>query len=840
MRQLIERGDHKAAVEQAKDIHRASRSGASEALLVDAYAARIEELRRRNLTLEAQALVDLVCKRYPSAKRRFAELPRAAQGRAPSLVDLVRPLADPMVDADKRLAIEQALQREVTDLSALASCETLPAAHPLRQAAAALDRAFTAVTSGPVAEEALLLPEVSHRSPLAAWKLLIKAIAAFHRGDDDACQQFLDRIKPDSAPARLVPPLQAMMRNQGTGCHPAAKALISVITSERAAFQRALDDLEQAFTSGRRSRILKAIRAAVQACEQSAPAQLESLRQHISIRAAAADLDPMKVRAAMGGPSRHDATFLQLFARAMEEARDPEKISLACHLWEEFKQAAVKEGWFAVNGAEAAALALRIAGLLQQLPDDLLQELQWSAEAKAKKTGETFSYLYPEQMYQRACALDPHPAAFSQWMQWAARRSDAQAERVAEAWHKLRSRDIEPLVHLLRATEARGAFKLALGYLTKTEQIDGLHAEVRDARFRILVKSALRHLERKKPHLAADDVGAGAALPQAQQGDRPAIVAALRTVTSAACGQTDAVDVARAEVEHALQSEGAAALLIFSLASASKQRAVQQRWPLGRPARRERSSMPMAVARVAVLCADVGVPLEVPRAWLTEVARQLTESQHLLDVVQLHVLGEAACQADHLELAYAASAAGLERGGATDPGFLFLRARSVILPEPDRCLVCASAAAELARHARETELVENAVELCRTLAGFDGALPLTLDQARDVLGREKAARKPPRGSHSGPSYDDLLGAPCQCAVCRRRRGEGVDPFEELDEEDDPFDMDIPPGMPPAIAEIFIEVAKEAAARGQSLEEFMADPLNEPPRPKRRRKKGRRW
>ena len=60
VRQLIANGKYKVAVETAKEIHKAQSTAASEALLVDAYAARIQSLIQQNLALEAKALVDLV------------------------------------------------------------------------------------------------------------------------------------------------------------------------------------------------------------------------------------------------------------------------------------------------------------------------------------------------------------------------------------------------------------------------------------------------------------------------------------------------------------------------------------------------------------------------------------------------------------------------------------------------------------------------------------------------------------------------------------------------------------------------------------------------------------
>ncbi|MGH9370218.1 MAG: hypothetical protein ACRD15_01665, partial [Vicinamibacterales bacterium] len=140
MRQLISCGDYRAALDRAKEIHKAARTPASEALLVDAYVERIRALIRRGLIVEAKALVELVRERHPSSRRRLDELvtPVAADRR--SLDELVRPLADHALPIDDRTAIERLVRRDVWDLAALAGCEALPAGHDLRTGAARLHR----------------------------------------------------------------------------------------------------------------------------------------------------------------------------------------------------------------------------------------------------------------------------------------------------------------------------------------------------------------------------------------------------------------------------------------------------------------------------------------------------------------------------------------------------------------------------------------------------------------------------------------------------------------------------------------------------------------------------
>ena len=61
-------------------------------------------------------------------------------------------------------------------------------------------------------------------------------------------------------------------------------------------------------------------------------------------------------------------------------------------------------------------------------------------KARNKTAGDDYYFLSPEKLYERACALDPHTDAFSRWMDWAARESIWQIERIAE----LRLKDLLP------------------------------------------------------------------------------------------------------------------------------------------------------------------------------------------------------------------------------------------------------------------------------------------------------------------------------------------------------------------------------------------------------------
>ncbi|HTX33468.1 MAG TPA: hypothetical protein VME43_00540 [Bryobacteraceae bacterium] len=845
VRQLIANGKHKVAVETAKGIHKAHGTAASEALLLDAYAARIQSLLDKNLAAEAKALSDLVCERYPSARARL----HAGNGAgidACRFEELVRPLNDPDLSAERRSAIEAAIAREPGAPAALAECAALPPEHPLRQAASAVQRAFLAVTAGPVAEEAVELPEVSRRSPLAPWKLLVRAIACFYRGEDDTCHRYLDAIPPETAPARLVPAMQAMLGGEPAGMTPAAAALVSSTTSDPAALRKALEALEAGIRSGKDAAAVKAIREAVQVCRETAPGQLEKLKQHISIRAAMASVKKEKAQAAMGGPAVSDAYFLRLFARGMEEIGDPENLALACGAWDQFRQQAVREGWFTANGPEAATLYLHMAGVLRKLPLELLAALQKDASRQTRQSGEDLYFLYPGKLYERACALDPHFESFSQWTEWAKRGRAGQAEKVAEVWHKIRPTDIEPILLLMEEREKRNAFHTSLQYLAKAERIDSVHPAVRRARLRLLAGSALRHVQQNKLNLAEEKLAEMAALPQSQQGDRPAYLAALHYLVCAIRGAADQAAAQRVEVERALGSKVAAALLIYGVAHAAKQDPLGILPRIATYGKKERAALPEALIRVLELVKDFRTTQDVPGDWLLETAKQFAQSSQSLNVGQLQTLGEAALCAERFDLAYAVSAAGLERGGPSEAAFLLMRALALLEVQQERSAVCAAAAAQLARRDRQMDVLDEAVELLSDCPLDD--LSLTPEQASTVARTEKAARDFPTDRQPGPRYEEFLGEPlCNCPECRRARAEAAGPygedFEDDDDDDVDFDalmngMELPPDMPPEVAKIMFQETQKSVQRGESLDSLLKR-LFGPAAASRRTKKGRR-
>jgi hypothetical protein len=203
----------------------------------------------------------------------------------------------------------------------------------------------------------------------------------------------------------------------------------------------------------------------------------------------------------MGGAARHDAYYLRLFARGMEELGDPESIALACATWDRIParggarrmvhgERPGSRHALSPYGGRAAKAVSRIAG----------GSAKNRRPAKPKVPEELY-FLYPEKLYERACALDPHFESFSQWMDWAKRDRPGTAEKWPKRGTKSARMDIEPILLLMEEKEKRNAFHTSLQYLAKAERIDSVHPAVRRARLRLLAASVLRHLQQKKARI---------------------------------------------------------------------------------------------------------------------------------------------------------------------------------------------------------------------------------------------------------------------------------------------------------------------------------------------------
>ena len=800
IRELIAGRHSKAAVQLAKDLHKRAGTPESEALLLDAYHCRIEDMMRLGMAVEAKTLLQLVDERFPLSRARTLDLQweiSAAEGR---LDQIVAPLADVNLAAKVRERIEIFVRQRVYDLPALAAVTSLPPEHPLREGAVALEAAFQAVTRGPVDDQVLALPQVSRRSALGGWKALIRAIASFYRREDDACQKWLRLMPADSAPAGLIRPLLAML---GTATaksefNAAEQRLLSAVGGGSAALRPALVALEQALAAKKSKALLDATRSAVAICGQCFPKIRERLRQHILIRSVARRLWRSEMLAATGGAPRENAYFWRLMARSFEHHMDRHLMAEALFHWESFRREAIREKWFAAGSLEDGVLSLHMAKLAERLPADSFDEFDSMRPLRRDRSvgglGDD-DLRSPEMLYERACRADPHPDAFQAWLHWADKhRSWKAADQVAELWRQARPGDTKPPLYLMESAEKRGAYRKSLEYLETAEELDRLNPDVRRAKLRLLLSAAIRHLRQRKTHLVKEaEIKPIEALPEVREGDIASFGTVLRLLCAELDGDKVSIEQHHGRLQSLLGGRVPAFVLTYGLAKTANLDG-QVELPTIEPARFSASELVTGTTRAVALGDWAGLGLSLPPSWEQHLLAALDQPNCPTDITQLLVLGEAALRSEAMKLAYAVSAVGLAQGTA-DARFLFLRGRVLDGWRPERQEGCFTAALELARRERNLELAGNILDEMREnndrfwgddfLDDATANRPVPAELLKQILEEERAERQFPAYERGSPvQYGSKLRRPdCDCPDCRARRGETPSEWREDDGED---------------------------------------------------------
>lgn len=822
---LIEAGKCKQAVERAKQEHKRYNTPQTERQLVQAYLARIEQFQSKGMVEEAENLLALVRQRFPGHQvglRRLEVRAAAAGGR---VSELVAPLASDSITPEHAACIEATIRQHLTDLPGLAGCDALPAEHPLRAAAAAIWRTLEAVTSGPVGEEQVALPEVSRRSPLAGWKMLVRAIAAFYRHDDEGCRRALDAIGPDTAVGPLASVLRATVdRTPVVG--PKAAALQARLVDDDRSLRAALESIERAFRLTDLSGLKRSIREALRACSASHPEMQERLRQHISIACFRQDVPVSDVVNAMGY-ARRDAYFWRLLARASES--DGALIPAALY-WERFLRHAVHERMFANRSLEAAMVYLHAAGLLRGVSlvelAEVRRRLSRSRVISSYYVGQAPDIaklappsdaqlvemvLMPGWLFERAAEIHSDADTFQQWWSWAQDIDlpDRLKEDIARRWHEKRAGDPQPLLILSSLAEERDALTLALRHLTAAEALDSLNPHVRQARIRLTLATTWRHFTGNKPHLIEKDLSNLAALPGMGEGDRAAFVAALRAVWHALRRDAGA---ARKDVQTVVAAMGplAGSVILDSVAQMARLSGAGP-WPdVTWPASPDPHDVARAEARMSRLALDLGLRIVRPPAWDPVVNDVLRERGCPLGQADLLAIGRAAAGRSYAEQAYLASVAGLATAGppAATARFLLLRAQSLTARWAQaRAEQCLRAALELARQTHDAELlrevfleIDRHPQAKRRLASGQAGQNMGEELLADVLRKERDARNFP---HDGAQADRHL-----VAIEPSRPGDGRRddlPFGDDQDDDDPQDGDVgdfnPMNLPPPLGNL---------------------------------------
>ena len=773
---LISKGKAKAAVSKAKRYHKSHGTEKSEMLLVDAYAARIREMIAKGYNLEAKTLMELIRKRYNCPDCLLAELKGIIAIREGRVDDLVRPLDDPGISPERRTIIERIIKNELVDLNLLIQSKVISCGHPLKTGAQAVAGAFTKVTSGSAQDVEIALPAISRRSPLAPWKMLVKAIFYFYQHADEKSEKSLQAVDPDSAPGRIVPLMREMIAGKTAGNHSKKSSfLVEKVTGNSQGTRGALRMLDNALAANNSRQPFKAIRNAVKTCGRTCPELGDKLKQHISIRSWMLGFEAEDVNRALGGASLKNAYFWRLHARAAEIKGN---YLWACAMLEEFRKHALHEGWFSTEGEEVSAIYLYMADLLKRLP---AEDFEWAQsefesefrgfesyyrnqpksvlQAVRKHSNSPFDtyFLYPEHLYRLACEINPTAETYRQWLGWIENYTSdwKESDAVALAWHAAFPDDTRPLLNLMKSAEKRNALKKALGYLDTAERIDGLNPDVKRARLRLLVATAVRHLKQKKTHLAQKDIAAIERLPQSFEGDRPAFVVALKAVCAMIDDDTSEWVRWNRELRKLLEYPLAANVVLQGLSTNCGLSDRQINLPASANDPLAANDLVTAIARGCQLGDDMGIAVAIPSKYQKKIRDFFTTEDSLPDTATLKIIAETALKNSHFELAYTAAGAGLSQHGDALARFLLLRARSLPPWEIDRQNDCITAAIELARRERDLDLIDEAIDLRKDGNGFGfgfsifntlispGNSSMETEELNQVLLRERQAREYP-------------------------------------------------------------------------------------------------
>src|SRR5207248_9939983 len=120
--------------------------------------------------------------------------------------------------------------------------------------------------------------DVCRRSPLAPWKLLVRAINAFYRNEDDRVAANGPAIDARSPAARAGAVLSELITGSEKTRSSAAERLIDQVSGGRAAIAAQIRNIEAAAKDENRRRMREELRALVRSFGKLSPYAVEQVR----------------------------------------------------------------------------------------------------------------------------------------------------------------------------------------------------------------------------------------------------------------------------------------------------------------------------------------------------------------------------------------------------------------------------------------------------------------------------------------------------------------------------------------------------------------------------------
>jgi hypothetical protein len=777
---LLAAGKTHDAVEAAKQLLKQAPGPEAEALVVKAYQARLQALIASGLQKEAHALGQLVVERFPAHQKMIHGLLRQSELLAENFQMLLTDLLT--AAGERRRELEALLTRRLIDPGMLVRSTVLPADHPLKRAAAIASELFTAVTNGPLPEGALLpLNEIPRQSPLAPWKLLIRAIDAFYRRNDDAVLANLAGIAPDAGPARLVsvlchlvdatPPRATPPRATPPRATPpravpgetthslAVTTVMTKVCGNRTVVQANLTQLSRVLSLRQEKQALASVQALLPLFRAAPLAQWRTFLATLLYHWHKHGLQPEGLFRVLPN-SQTDPDILRLVALTLERVAWEE----ALDWWGNYVAVAQAKGVLANHGPDIARVWLRMAALFPADPLEVLDMFDAESEEDLRdqiRSGELPAHCDREMLLKQAHAADPSAQTFralvTHYDRWG---NSKRAETEAEAWRQAHPQELEPLLHLIRAAERRGASRKALELLAQAETLNRLHPDVRQSRFRLLLASAERRVREGKVSLALEDLALLAQEPRAAEGEVKVYLFALSWAAALKSNNSEGATRLEQGFRSMVANDVLGDLVIDALTESVKIKFPRQAIT---PSPEEAID---GLVRAYELFQGVDRPLPKPATGvLTQIEKNLSHAS----VAQLHALCQSGLLMGRPTLTYLAAGHGLTQEGPLQHRFLLARGQTLMTGQGvqlhTRARRCLRAARELASRARDLDAVREASRalenlpqwnlLDSLLTGAPGLSPEepapTPEDIAVTIDVERHSQRAPRFSTTKPS-----------------------------------------------------------------------------------------
>lgn len=489
LERLLAEGDTRRAVEAAKDLVREQPGTESEALAASAYVQRIGTLIAEGLGREAGAMAAIVRERFPAHLSGYAAALEDAGLAAGDFDSILRQLST--AESAQRAAIEERLMPWLTDPRAIAGSSVIDPADPLAREAADVADVFEIVTARLASPEELArLNDVRRRSPLAPWKLLVRAIDAFHRNDDARVASNVAAIDARSPAARAGALLTGLTTGTGKKEHSfAAERLFERISGGRVTIAAQLRNIEDAANNDDRKRLREEIRAFTRSCDPLSEFARNQIRMAL-LPFCVGYFSPEQF-ASLFRIDENDPTMERYSALIMEISGMP----FAGGIWNayanDFLERHLIEPWQAVE------IYLHALALGEDSDDDPFICRDPTHDHPVNEIPETAHVI------ERIIDLDPAPSVLARLVPYFERIENSELRRILTAWHKRDPNDPEPLVRLLKLNDREKRYAEAVALVRIGDGMKILDPEYARLRLRVLFRSAEQLLGSGKRGAAA-------------------------------------------------------------------------------------------------------------------------------------------------------------------------------------------------------------------------------------------------------------------------------------------------------------------------------------------------